>query len=161
MQEFKKGIIGKMGELKDNGKIEKYDQIKKEILSRFGIEEKECAIFFELLMIPHNMEQFELIENGNTVEYYNFKAKLPEEAMDDLLKENDKLRHEIYDLNIATRRVSEYLGYYMNDDKAVYDSFSYKFGHVVTRAPRWFYRKLKKRDEIINEKDFDSDYTDI
>lgn len=59
-------------------------------------------------------------------------------------KEREKtgLRCEIANLSIAMRYLDEDRKYLEDDNCAVYESFSYRFGHSVTSVPRWVYRKL-------------------
>ena len=59
-------------------------------------------------------------------------------------KEREKtgLRSEIANLPIAMRYLDNDRMYLENDNRAVYESFSYRFGHSVTGVPRWVYRKL-------------------
>ena len=59
-------------------------------------------------------------------------------------KEQEKigLRSEIANLTIAMRYLDTDRKYLEDDNRAVYDSFSYRFGHSVTSVPRWVYRKL-------------------
>ncbi len=59
-------------------------------------------------------------------------------------KEREKigLRSEIANLTIAMRYLDNDRRYLEDDNRAVYNSFSYRFGHGVTSVPRWVYRKL-------------------
>ena len=59
-------------------------------------------------------------------------------------KEREKtgLRSEIANLTIAMRYLDDDRKYLEDDNRAVYESFSYRFGHSVTGVPRWIYRKL-------------------
>ncbi len=59
-------------------------------------------------------------------------------------KEREKtgLRSEIANLTIAMRYLDNDRKYLEDDNRAVYESFSYRFGHSVTGIPRWIYRKL-------------------
>lgn len=67
------------------------------------------------------------------------------ELEDKYVRERDKLSHEIANLKIAMQYLDNDRKYLEDDNRAVYESFSYRFGHAVTAVPRWIYRKLRGR----------------
>lgn len=65
-----------------------------------------------------------------------------QEMCDQKEKEKTGLRSEIANLTIALRYLDNDRKYLEDDNRAVYESFSYRFGHSVTSVPRLVYRKL-------------------
>lgn len=53
------------------------------------------------------------------------------------------LMQEIVHLKIALQYLDNDRKWLENDNHAVYESFSYRFGHKMTAVPRWIYRKLR------------------
>lgn len=58
-------------------------------------------------------------------------------------KDKENLKQEIVHLKIALQYLDNDRKWLENDNHAVYESFSYRFGHKATAVPRWIYRKLR------------------
>lgn len=137
---------------------ELFEKLKQEIFVALDIVDYKDG-YYRYNIESKTVDRYEHVISGGYESYLRYRAEEIQRLFSglqhdiyftdcrvaELEKRKEDLSQEIVHLKIALQYIDNDRKYLEDDNRAVYESFSYRFGHTVTAIPRWMYRKLRGR----------------
>jgi glycosyltransferase EpsH len=133
-----------------------FERLKSEVFAKLDILDQADDYFHEFNKELPNLTRYRHIQKDDYLAYVTYLADElrisfrnlqydiyhTDRRVEGMLGQQKGLQIEVYDLKIA---LNDVVDFFTNERDVVYESFSYRVGHRITKIPRWVGRKLNRR----------------